>query len=158
MADLCTPSDMAKWFINRIDRESGESITHLKVQKLLYFAQSYYLANKGVSLFGEDFEAWTHGPVLPSVFKEYSGNRWEALPPADRMPELEGQVVSYLEAVYQNFAKFSAKELERITHQHDPWINARGDLPAEARCNNVIPKDVIKKYYEKRIKKAKKSR
>ncbi len=56
--DICSPLDMAKWFINRVDREAGEAMTHLKVQKLLYFAQAYYLANYNQQLFSEDMQAW----------------------------------------------------------------------------------------------------
>lgn len=155
MSDVYSPSDVAKWFINRVDRESGEAMTHLKVQKLLYFSQAYYLANFKTPLFEEDFEAWAHGPVLRSVFNDYSGSKWEALPPTDE-PEIDEAICDYLEAVYANFGKFSAKQLERISHDHTPWKDARGGLPPEARCNTVIPKEHIQKYYGDRIKKTKK--
>ncbi|MGB3337472.1 MAG: type II toxin-antitoxin system antitoxin SocA domain-containing protein [Devosia sp.] len=155
MADLCGPLPIAEWFINRVDRDAGEAMTHLKVQKLLYFSQAYFLANFHKPLFEEDFEAWAHGPVLPSVFKEFSGNGWEALPTRDEPPTIPKAVALYLEEVYQKFSVFSAKQLEKISHQHDPWIRARGDLPPEARCNEIIPKDHIEEFYVARIKKAK---
>ena len=66
--DICSPLDMAKWFINRVDRESGESITNLKLQKLLYFAQSYYLANYNKQFFNEEMQAWAHGPVVRECY------------------------------------------------------------------------------------------
>lgn len=155
MPDICGPSDIAKWFINRVDREAGEAITHLKVQKLLYFAQAYYLANFSKPLFEEDFQAWAHGPVVPSIFEEYSGHRWEALPTCEDAPEIPAKILNYLEAVYENFGKFSAKELERISHEHDPWVNARGNIPPEARSNAVITKECIQEFYVKRLKQAK---
>ncbi|MGX1096764.1 Panacea domain-containing protein [Amorphus sp. MBR-141] len=157
MTDLCPPIDIARWFINRVDREAGEAMTHLKVQKLLYFSQAYYLANFSKPLFEEDFEAWAHGPVITSVFHEYSSNRWEALP-AGPAPAIAEEIQDYLEAVYRNFGKFSAKQLERISHNHAPWIKARGGLPEEARCNNIIPKNEIKIFYAERIQKAKKEK
>jgi len=158
MADLCSPSDMAAWFINRVDRDAGEAMTHLKVQKLLYFAQAYFLANFHKPLFEEDFEAWAHGPVLPTVFRTYAGNSWEALPKSEDEPEVPENVVSYLELVYQEFARFGAKELERMSHEHAPWIRARGGLPPEARCNEIIPKEHMEEFYGARIKKAKRKK
>lgn len=157
MADLCSPSAMAKWFVNRVDRDAGEAMTPLKVQKLLYFSQAYYLANYGKPLFDADFEAWAHGPVIPSVFYEYAHLKWEAIPASDSPPKIEKSVQTYLEHVYRQFGKFSGKELERISHAHEPWIKARGDLPPEARCNEIIPKNHIEEFYGSRIKKPKKN-
>ena len=158
MSDLCSPSLMAKWFINRVDREAGEAMTPLKVQKLLYFAQAYYLANFEKPLFAEDFQAWAHGPVVPSIFQAYSEFRWEAIPPQEIDQEIDRDVAEYLEAVYQEFGKFSAKELERISHQHAPWLDVRGKLPPEARCTDVIKKSDIENFYAARIRKNKKSK
>jgi len=39
--DRCPPSDIARWFINRADRLAGDDMTHLKLQKLIYFAQAW---------------------------------------------------------------------------------------------------------------------
>ena len=45
-------NDYADWFINNIDRAAGALITVSMVHKLVYFAQAWYLANKGRTLFG----------------------------------------------------------------------------------------------------------
>ncbi len=74
-----SPNDVANWFLCNIDREAGDSITHLKLQKLLYYAQAWSLVLKGKSLFEEDFEAWAHGPVLPSIFEQYKNMGFQAL-------------------------------------------------------------------------------
>ena len=63
-----SPLDIAKWFINATDRDSGDAITHLKVQKLVYYAQGWAMAYLGSPLFEEDIQAWAHGPVVPSVW------------------------------------------------------------------------------------------
>lgn len=75
-----TANDVAKWFLSRVDRDSGDSITHLKLQKLVYYAQAWNLAHFGEPLFDEELKAWTHGPVAPSVWHEYKDSRWDALP------------------------------------------------------------------------------
>ncbi len=51
------PTLIATWFINRIDREAGELITHLKVQKLVYYAEAWFLANFDRTLINEDLQA-----------------------------------------------------------------------------------------------------
>src|SRR5947207_9070578 len=65
--------DIAKWFINATDRDAGDDITHLKVQKLLYYAQGWALVHLRKPLFSEDLEAWAHGPVAPSIYNHFRG-------------------------------------------------------------------------------------
>jgi uncharacterized phage-associated protein len=43
------------------DNKERESITNLKLQKILYFAQAYYLSKVGKPLFIDNIEAWAHG-------------------------------------------------------------------------------------------------
>lgn len=55
----------------------GASVTNLKLQKLIYFVYKKHLKDTGYALFGDFFEVWTYGPVLPSVyhaFKRYGAN------------------------------------------------------------------------------------
>jgi uncharacterized phage-associated protein len=46
-----TPSQIADWFLCNIDREAGEAITHLKLHKLVYYAQAWSLSLLNESLF-----------------------------------------------------------------------------------------------------------
>lgn len=62
--------DIAKHFI-RFANEEGSFISNLKLQKLVYYAQAWHLAIHGTPLFEEDFEAWVHGPVIPSLYQKY---------------------------------------------------------------------------------------
>jgi uncharacterized phage-associated protein len=155
MTDLCQPKEMAKWFINRVDRDAGEALTHLKLQKLLYFAQAYYLANYDEPLFAEDMQAWTHGPVVPSVWHEYKKYSWESIPPGETA-NVADDIIPYLEAIYTHFGKFDAKELERITHAHDPWRLTRGYRRPEEACSEPISKKLIREFYVNRIEEKKK--
>ena len=75
-----SPFDVANWFTCSLDREAGDSITHLKLQKLIYYSQAWSLALNGIALFEEDFEAWAHGPVIPEVYQEYKEYGFNALP------------------------------------------------------------------------------
>lgn len=53
------------------DNKEREGITNLKLQKVLYFAQVYYLAKLGKPFFRENLEAWNYGPVVPEVYRKF---------------------------------------------------------------------------------------
>ncbi len=145
--------EIARWFINRVDRAAGEAMTHLKVQKLLYFADAYHMANFNKSIFEEQFEAWAHGPVVTEVWRQFKSYQWDAIklqPPAKIR---DAELLNYLETVYEKFGKLGAKRLEEITHEHAPWKDARGNLPPEAKCNAIISKIAIMDFYAERINK-----
>lgn len=148
MADV---NDIADWFINRVDRDAGDTITHLKLQKLLYFAQAWYLANTGEELFAEDFQAWAHGPVVRRIYDRFSEQRWSPIDPVEADPKFDERTFGFLEQVYRKYGQYTAKRLERLTHEHDPWKNVRGDLPPEARCEKVIEKAAIRDFYGAKI-------
>ncbi len=50
-------------------------LTHLKLQKLIWFCYLEYFHQYKKQLVKEDFEAWEYGPVLVSVFKVYNKYR-----------------------------------------------------------------------------------
>jgi uncharacterized phage-associated protein len=149
--DLCPPLDIARWFINRADRAAGDDMTHLKLQKLIYFAQAWHLANLNRPLFQEEMEAWTHGPVVPSVWHKYKEYQWESIPPTDEDVAIDDNVAGYLEKIYRKYGEYSGKALERLTHDHQPWKQTRGDLPLEAKCTAPIDKTLIRNFYAERI-------
>lgn len=157
MSGFENPKNVARWFVNRADRSAGDVVTHLKVQKLVYYADAWHLAYFDRPLFSEDFQAWAHGPVLRSLYEKYRGNSWDALPvEKGAMPDSATQ--DLLEAIYQSYGQFSAKKLEAMTHNELPWIEARGDLPPEAKSDSVISKLTMRNFYAKRIEKTEISR
>lgn len=51
--------------------EAGDwQVSNLKLQKVLYMAQMYYMGqNDGERLFDAGFEAWEFGPVVPDLYR-----------------------------------------------------------------------------------------
>lgn len=47
------------------------SLSHLKLQKVLYFVQAQFLVNKNKPCFSEQIKAFPFGPVLESVYNDY---------------------------------------------------------------------------------------
>lgn len=72
--NLYKAEDVAKYFIylgsQQVvgDNKEREGVTNLKLQKILYFAQVYFLAKIGKPLFADPIEAWEFGPVVPNVY------------------------------------------------------------------------------------------
>ncbi len=143
-----TALDVAKWFINATDREAGDDITHLKVQKLVYYAQGWALASFSKALFREDMEAWAHGPVAPSVWEQFKDCGWSSLPVQKLTRRISPPHMSLLSAVNEKYGIFSAKKLEAMTHNEMPWIRARGNLSLHARCTNSIKQSDMKAFFE----------
>jgi uncharacterized phage-associated protein len=142
-------TEVANWFVAKA-AESGDQITHLKVQKLLYYAEAWTQTLIGEELFPETLQAWAHGPVVPEVFQEFKEHAWKPLPVPDqeKIPEISDQAITILQQVFDTYGDLPAKTLEDMTHQDQPWIKARGNLSAEERCEAVIAKSEIQSFFK----------
>src|SRR4051812_40137322 len=99
--------DIARWFINATDRESGDDITHLKVQKLVYYAQAWSLAYFDRPLFDEDMQAWAHGPVAPTVWEQFKGLGFSSIPEQRVRRKIDGDAARLLAAVQRKYGVFT---------------------------------------------------
>lgn len=143
---------VARWFVNHADRDAGEAITQLKLQKLVYYADAWFLANFDKPLIKEDFEAWAHGPVVRSLYAKYRNQGWEALAP-ETGQGVPKDIEDFLAAVFEEYGQYGAKKLEKMTHSEKPWLEARGDLPPEAASTTIISKLLMRNYYGEKIEK-----
>lgn len=139
--------DIANWFINQFDKEVGDVITHLKIQKLLYYSQAWSQLLLEADLFEEEMEAWAHGPVVRAVYNEFRDAGWEPLSVSRALVDFDTEVTDVLSQVLETYGESSAKTLEHMTHQDKPWIEARGHLSPEARCNTIICKSALKTFF-----------
>ncbi|MCK6203918.1 DUF4065 domain-containing protein [Bacillus infantis] len=145
--------NVADFFLNRVETEQGGSITHLKLQKLCYYAQAWFLALEDKKLFSDRFEAWVHGPVNPDLFQKYRDFQWQNL---QSVTEFDSSVFSqeeldHLEETWEIYGKYDGKYLEDLTHQEDPWILARDGYEPTERCNNVIDVNHMAMYYRSQL-------
>jgi uncharacterized phage-associated protein len=119
---------VADWFLARGVQEPPTQISHLKLQKLCYYAQGYHLALLGGGLFKDDIEAWQHGPVVRSVYNRFRGCGRASIAPRpgfDPMVFTNDQV-QVLEQVYQDQGPRSAWTLREQTHAEAPWRDIYG--------------------------------
>ena len=154
---------IANAFISLANRD-GYQVSPMQLQKLLYFANGYYLAeNDGQPLINEYFEAWDYGPVVPTVyyeFREYAdrpvrrlaytfdreqGRRITAPPPfADAKAE------AVIEWVWRSYRDFNGLQLSRMTHKVDsPWDRARRRASNSLMRNERLEQSDLESYFGK---------
>ncbi len=130
-----------------------EEVTPLMLQKQLYFIQGIYSALYGRPIFGEDCRAWIHGPVYPEVYDLFRDFKYNPIDDA-RFALLEGTEGALtedekrvVELVVNTFGIYGGKVLEKITHNEEPWLEARKGYDDSIPSSALLPKERIMKYY-----------
>ena len=133
--------------------EKLEEVTPLMLQKLLYFIQGVYSALYGKPLFEEDCRAWVHGPVYPEVYELFRDFKYNPIDDArfalleGTADALTGEEKGMIDLVVNTFGMYGGKVLERITHNEEPWKEARKGYGDSIPSNELLPKDRIMSYY-----------
>ena len=145
---------VAKYLLQIPDADSGELVSNLKLQKLLYYAQGYRVALCGVEspLFNDKIYAWKHGPVVKSVYNHYAHYESAAILPESKPVSINEETKAFLNEIYRVFGRYSAWVLRDMTHKEAPWVD--NYKPSEK--NVEIPLTDLKKYFSPHVKKAKK--
>lgn len=141
--------EVAHFFLSKIDIEAGEVITPLKLQKLLYYAQAWFLALFARPLFNDAFEAWQHGPVIRKLYFHYKEFGFNPLPKVEVLSNaiFTKEELFLLEMVNSVYGKYDAKFLERMSHAEKPWIDARRGCGDGDICDNIIPENEMHDYF-----------
>lgn len=135
-------------------KTQGKSLTVMQLLKLVYIAHGWSLALLNAPLVDEEPEAWQHGPVFPSIYREL--RRFGSQPiaglasgPFGSVPhaQLSDQQRSVVQSVVRGYGDTHAFALSRMTHQPDtPWDKVyRGGLGA----SEDIPNAIIMEHYKK---------
>ena len=146
---------LANTLLDWAEARSSE-ITPLKMQKLLFFMHADYLVKTGSPLVKEVFEAWSYGPVIPSVyeqFKQFSRlkitSKASVFNPRTRQAtvpilELPPAVHTELSEIFLIYADVDAGLLSSISHRSGgPWDQAVKKFEAHQNINRSIPNDLI---------------
>ncbi|CEO36540.1 putative zinc finger/helix-turn-helix protein [[Clostridium] sordellii] len=125
-------------------------MTHKKLQKLCYYAYSWYLVKYKTPLINNKFEAWRHGPVCDDLYQRYKdyGNR--PICSSNDIPinvKKNKEVLDFINKIYEIYGKYDADKLEKLTHSEDPWKLTRIGLSDNASCRRVITDQSIINYY-----------
>ncbi len=122
-------------------------MTTMKLQKLVYYSQAWNIAWNDNTLFPEKIEAWADGPVTPELYKRHAGQfRIRSIPggSSSKLSEHEKETIKKVIAFYGDK---SPQWLSDLTHEEDPWRNARQGTPDGARSDAEISPQAMGAYY-----------
>lgn len=140
--------DTVNYFLFKARDNDGESITNLKLQKLLYYAQGFHLALLKRPLFSDQIEAWRHGPVCPNVyheFKQYGSAPIFYNTDRDFSEVFTNEQMDLLDEIYDVFGQYSAWKLRDMTHEEPTWINNEATV-------SEIPQAEMMEYFLTRVR------
>ena len=135
--------DIANKIVSKTDLEHGDTISNLKLQKMLYYQQGFHLAYFGTPLFDEDIVAWQYGPVVPSVYKEYKSFESNSISTSKEGISLSDDEEELFNNVYEEYNQFSAVALMKMTHEESPWKTTE--------INSVISRDKMMSFFKTQI-------
>ncbi|MDE0638377.1 MAG: DUF4065 domain-containing protein [Candidatus Poribacteria bacterium] len=124
-----------------------DTMTTMKLQKLVYYSQAWSLVWDEKPLFEENIEAWANGPVVRELFDYHRGMYEISEIPIGNPRLLDQTQRDTVDAVLEYYGNRPAQWLIDLSHMEDPWIHARKGLPPLERGNRVIPLDALANYY-----------
>jgi uncharacterized phage-associated protein len=139
-----TAHDVARYLVSQVDDDGGDSMSNLKLQKLLYYSQGFHLAAYGKPLFNEPIEAWVHGPVVPDVYRtlKHFGSNAVQMDPPD-LSQFAGEDLELIDEVYSVYGQFSPTGLRNMTHDEPPW--------KRTPQGGIISHELMREFFRTRI-------
>jgi uncharacterized phage-associated protein len=144
----------------------GVSITPLKLQKLLYYIQSWHIAKfDKETLFDTLPEAWVNGPVYRQIYNQYKVSFFKNVNIQTKLDEeglannlkakqaelnLDDNQLTLVNAVLDAYSKLSDERLVLMTHSEDPWNEVRKNLSPIERSDKKLSVDTIYNYFNRR--------
>jgi uncharacterized phage-associated protein len=131
-------------------------IKPLRLQRLCYYCQAWYLAYDRAPLFPEDFKAWAGGPVCDELYQFHKGhlqNGLYFLYDGD-LGEYDDSALTnhqkeHIDKVLKEYGDCKAFKLSMNIHDELPWVEARSGLLLGDRCESIISKETMAIYYAK---------
>ena len=155
---VLTGLDVATYILSKI------KCTHLSLEKLVYFAYADYLCEYSEPLFKDRIYAFTHGPVVDSVYETYkrSGAQYveplefgadsdvrsgvKELPARSRILFAKDGVkkLASIDKTIEKYGKYTAGELVDFTHRAEsPWFH----VDSTKAYQTISDKLIIKYHY-----------
>lgn len=142
--------DVADYLLQLSGREPETTlITQLHLQKLLYYVQGWSIALHGNPMFLDRIEAWTHGPVVPTIYHEFKRHADKPIPiPLDE-PALSEDERGTIASIWEGYKCYSASGLRNMTHREAPWMEAREGFDSEDRCSQEISQGTMRDFFRR---------
>lgn len=145
--------DVADWFLTK------ESMSPKKLQKLVYYAYAWTLVFHNDSdeklenkLFDDKIEAWVHGPVVRKLYRKYAPYGYHNIEKKNDISiKFSNDIEGTLEEVWSAYGDFDGNQLEALTHNEDPWKEARVGLKPLDGTDRKIKDQIMFNYYSEEM-------
>jgi uncharacterized phage-associated protein len=139
---------VAHKIIAECDAELGEIISNLKLQKMLYYLQGFFIAAFDKKLFEEPIVAWQYGPVVEVAYHHFKTFEKGAirLEGNEKMVNFSDKEYNLFKAVMEEYGQFSAIKLMEMTHEEPPWKETFEECPGKE-----ITYERLKEYFKTQI-------
>ncbi|MDO7083581.1 type II toxin-antitoxin system antitoxin SocA domain-containing protein [Pseudocolwellia sp. AS88] len=135
-----------------LDRAVEKSImmSPLKLQKLAYYCQGYFLATHSKRLFEDDINAWKHGPVVDVLYHEFKQHGSTNIPhkQGDTFLGLNEENQKMIDYVLDNLGQLGGWNLRNKTHNESPWVDTYLKGEGEGR---VITDKLMTDYFSQEL-------
>lgn len=149
----------------------GLSVSPLKLQKLLYYQQSWHMVLFGEenTLFADVPHAWVNGPVYPVIYHAYKDKVpgmcehlkltdfvAEGTDPMEEMKRLSRQMaltpdeMELTERVIMLYGSKTQNQLILLTHSEKPWSEQREDMAPYDYSDKPMSLPTMYHYYKER--------
>ena len=125
------------------------STSNKKIQKICYYAYSWYLTLYGEQLAPFQFEAWVHGPVSRELYHYYKSYGWSDIPQYHGLVMVDNEMAAFARKIWTLYGSYSADELEQMSHKEYPWQAARGTCRYYESSDTLLDDDDIIAYFSK---------
>lgn len=148
---------VANAFIQRALNGDIPDLTPMKLQKLMFYAQSWSLKIYDAPIFDDFFAKWRYGPVIPSLyhkvkmygannitsmivdFKVESGNLFSIQP---TVPDSDIKINALVDKIIEVYGELRGTQLSFLTHQPGTaWYRTEKD-------SSVITNELLKECIE----------
>ncbi len=149
--NIASAAMIARWLIELAEADADvdqEPMTHMRLQKLLYYVQGWSLAQRGKPAFADNIQAWEHGPVVRSLWESLTHLAKAPITSAHLPPaNIDADTRAFVASVWEDYRDKSAIELRRLTHAEAPWKSAWSKRKDPNFGNETISHESLTAYF-----------
>lgn len=154
---MTIPLQVSNAFVQRYGHQSA--LTHMKLQKLVFYANGWNLGVTGRPLVNEHAQVWRYGPVFRSLYDALTGYGNQRIEQPARLNPFSNEILTIpqddsqnnsllIDWIWQRYGGFSAAELSDQTHAPGtPWRTIAERYNFAVPFNTDMPDELVQTYF-----------
>lgn len=124
-------------FVVQVAKDANHPVTNLKLQKVLFFLQGYFLSKHNKALLDGTFSKWQYGPVIEEIYQEFkylgaspiNSKSTQLCMDNEKIEfyseevDLPNNLTNEVEEVIKQIIKKEPWQLVQLTHSDSSWKN-----------------------------------